>query len=62
MKCRIDEILVANGQEKYDNVGWLYTFVAHYSICNDGFVLGRMDNDTSKYLLLRASSLAKGVE
>ena len=49
MKQRIDKILREGGQtEGYDDIGWLYTFVPHYNVCNEGFVLGKMDNDTSK--------------
>lgn len=47
MRKRIDKILVDGGQEGFDHIGWLYTFVPHYNICNEGFVLGKMDNDTS---------------
>lgn len=31
----------------YDNAGWLYTFVPHPKLTNMGFVLGKMDNETS---------------
>lgn len=49
MKSRINKILLEGGQkEGYDGIGWLYTFVPHYNVCNEGFVLGKMDNNTSK--------------
>lgn len=32
----------------YENAGWIYTFVPHYNLGNAGFVIGKMDNDTSK--------------
>lgn len=32
----------------YENAGWIYTFVPDYNVSNAGFVLGKMDNDTSK--------------
>ena len=35
----------------YDNAGWLYTFVPHPKLTDTGFVLGKMDNDTSKSYL-----------
>ena len=31
----------------YEDAGWLYTFVPHPKLTNTGFVLGKMDNDTS---------------
>jgi hypothetical protein len=31
----------------YENAGWVYTFVPDYNFGNAGFVLGKMDNDTS---------------
>ena len=31
----------------YDEAGWLYTYVPHPALSSEGFVLGRMDNDTS---------------
>ena len=48
MKRRIHKILIDGGQEGLDRIGWLYTFVPHYNICSEGFVLGKMDNDTSR--------------
>ena len=52
MKRRIDRLLIDGGQEGLDRTGWLYTFVPHYNICSEGFVLGKMDNDTSECLLV----------
>ncbi|GJE94120.1 hypothetical protein PsYK624_102880 [Phanerochaete sordida] len=45
-KMRVDAALRAGGEPPLDSTGWLYTFVPHYNVCNEGFVLGRMDNDT----------------
>ena len=56
MKSRIDRILRKGGQESFDHIGWLYTFVAHYNVCSEGFVLGKMDNDTSECLALVSAS------
>lgn len=51
MKACINDILLASGhKEGYDGIGWLYTFVPHYNVCNEGFVIGKMDNDTSESL------------
>jgi hypothetical protein len=47
MKRRIDKILIDGGQESFDRIGWVYTCVPHYNVCNEGFVFGKMDNNTS---------------
>lgn len=33
----------------YESAGWIYTFVPDYNLGNAGFVLGKMDNDTSTF-------------
>ena len=33
----------------YEDAGWIYTFVPHYNLGNAGFVIGKMDNDTSMF-------------
>ena len=48
-KARVDAALRAGAEPPLDRTGWLYTFVPHYNVCNEGFVLGRMDNDTSAF-------------
>lgn len=50
-KMRVDAALRAGGEPPLDRTGWLYTFVPHYNVCNEGFVLGRMDNDTSAWFV-----------
>lgn len=47
MKPRIDRLLREGGQEGFDRIGWLYTFVPDYNVGNEGFVLLKMDNDIS---------------
>ena len=42
----------------YDEAGWLYTYVPHPALSSAGFVLGRMDNDTSMSFLPPYRSLS----